>query len=238
MAKCIECQQDLPSSAFRPNNRRCIECCNKAQNAARWYSSCKHRPCHLWTPALVDYMKRCVHLHASYQGQPVFTKAVQEMLDIYTYKPDEAPPTDLSLELLWHELQRCHSRITELERTLKRALVPQRRCGTDKQDTDRDLARYTDAVHKAGVEPEVKAALLKAYHELPLVQPTTIRSIVFPYESEGVAVPLGLLAIYNRWFLPAFLRAAEAKEYPQLVQDIVDITGVNYYELDWAEIPT
>ena len=73
---------------------------------------------------------------------------------------------------------------------------------------------------------------------LPLM-PDLIRSIVYPLNAAALKMPAALNVIYREVLKPAMVswRRSAPAEYDAAVDEILDLTGIDYYELDWSELP-
>lgn len=240
---CLTTKDDISAFDLSANGKPiswCKECRALCERALRVYTRCAPKPRDTWPDSFWADVHQIEQM-CERGGTPFRRAKVEAMLRHCDWQAPKATDTpEVSAEAFMYLMDR----VDELERLM----ATRTRLGMSNSDElDAQARRFTDAVNKLRVDglthedlAYYREALRRMYVEVQgagYLQPNTIRDLVAPLELASAAMPLELVRIYNSLILPALDRAKEVDEYPQLKEQVVDMLGANYYEVDWLDIP-
>lgn len=238
MSKCKLCQEDKPQDEFYRTGtggreRVCKQCTSLINRTLRAYTKWAPRDRAEWPPLFIaDVEQIAAYVEAG--GQPPQKTKVTALLRHLSFTPPDDVKAEVSVEAFLYLM----SRVAALEAALDaRPSDAAPKLHTQWADamakvvlpgmSDEDLLAWKGAMSK------LKAAI--SYGQV--VSPTIIRDIVVPLEVDLIPWPDSCTAIYDTYIAPALTAASQDPSYASLVQELVDLTSRNYYELKWPLIP-
>ena len=241
---CTECGQEKDVWEFYDKYARCKQCTREDQNATNWYKPVALLPYEEWPSALQAYVETRREYVSQGRSVPAITK---EMILAYNLSQGEDPdvPTEVSLPVIvamHKQLVALTARVEELSTLLdngpasteheRRTMLGEmanllRKCCREVDDLVKE--DKLDPLDAAEIKEGVRLINEAIVHDMPVPAKAVLDSVLNLAQLQ-LSLPASLDALYTKFYKPHLPSAAEAD-----VQRVIDIAGVNLYEVDWVE---
>lgn len=241
---CTECGQEKDVWEFYDKYARCKQCTREDQNAANWYKPVALLPYEEWPGALQAYVETRREYVSHGRSVPAITK---EMILAYNLSQGEDPdvPTEVTLPVIvamHKQIVALTARVEELSKALEQPSVSTEHARRTQLGEMANLLRKCfseidvmvkedklDPLDAAEIKEGVRLINEAIVHDIPVPAKAVLDSVLNLAQLQ-LSLPASLDALYTKFYKPHFHSAAEAD-----VQRVIDIAGVNLYEVDWVE---
>lgn len=253
---CNQCRKELPMDEFYASGTsratRCKKCMSLDRKLTRLYianCSVAYADWPIEMHHIIDYFIECRNNGGKLDYANSMVLEAISRSELVVNNIEEMPLTLDGLVERLVELEKC---VKNLAESFKQFTTMPNYNVEMPDDEDKATRRRTDLLNKIAADKvlletmmpeevaELAAAARLAYQQgrdHGYIRPDCIRNIIAYLDDYSIAMPDTLGQYYDEFIKPYLDKSIEHVIYSDIANEIIMLTGTNWYKLDWHKIP-